>query len=124
MLFPYGVYFYSQATDEKEAEEEARFVIKTLALYKPKLPIIIDYEYPVDEKGDNTGRMWEATLSKQECKNTVAAFCEKVQKYGYMASVYASSYLYNNDINLYICSQHCRFFRFVNIARYDKPMKQ
>mgnify|MGYP000115673633 FL=1 len=63
------------------------------------MPIIIDYEYPVDENGDNTGRMWEATLSKQECTNTVAAFCEKVQKYGYMAGVYASSYLYNNDIN-------------------------
>lgn len=96
---PYGVYVYSQATDEKEAEEEARFVIKTLALYKPNLPIVIDYEYPVDENGDNTGRMWEATLSKQECTNIVAAFCEKVQKYGYMAGVYASSHLYNNDIN-------------------------
>lgn len=96
---PYGVYFYSQATDEKEAEEEARFVIKTLALYKPKLPIVIDYEYPVDENGENTGRMWEASLSKEECTNTINAFCEKVKKYGYMTGVYASSYLYDNDIN-------------------------
>lgn len=95
----YGVYFYSQATDEKEAQEEAKFVIKTLALYKPQLPIVIDYEYPVDENGENTGRMWDASLTSDECTSAISAFCEKVEKYGYMPGVYASSYLYDNDIN-------------------------
>ena len=96
---PFGVYFYSQAVDEKEAEEEARFVIKTVAMYKPNLPVVIDYEYPIDENGDNTGRMWEASLSKAECTKTIKAFCEKIEKFGYISGVYASSYLYDNDIN-------------------------
>ena len=63
------------------------------------LPVVIDYEYPIDENGDNTGRMWEASLSKAECTKTIKAFCEKIEKFGYIPGVYASSYLYDNDIN-------------------------
>ncbi len=96
---PFGVYFYSQATNEKEAEEEANFVLKAVTLYKVSLPIVIDYEYPVDENGDNTGRLWDATLTSEECTNTIKAFCDRVEKFGYMSGVYASSYLYDNDIN-------------------------
>lgn len=97
---PFGVYFYSQATTEKEAEEEANFVLKEVALYKPKLPIVIDYEYPIDENGDNTGRLWEAALSSDECTYTIKAFCDRVEKFGYMSGIYASSYLYDYDINV------------------------
>lgn len=68
-------------------------------MYKPNLPVVIDYEYPIDENGDNTGRMWEASLSKAECTKTIKAFCEKIEKFGYIPGVYASSYLYDNDIN-------------------------
>lgn len=96
---PFGVYFYSQATSEKEAEEEANFVLKAIALYKVSLPVIIDYEYPIDENGENTGRLWEASLTGEECTSTIKAFCDKVEKFGYMSGIYASSYLYNNDIN-------------------------
>lgn len=96
---PFGVYFYTQATSEKEAQQEAAFVLKMLVRYQPQLPVVIDYEYPADENGDNTGRLWESALSQGEATKTVRAFCDKVEKHGYLSGVYASSYMYNSVIN-------------------------
>jgi GH25 family lysozyme M1 (1,4-beta-N-acetylmuramidase) len=97
---PFGVYFYSQAVTEKEAEKEADFVMDIVKHYDLSLPIVIDFEYPTDEDGYNTGRLIDAQLSKSDTTNIINAFCKKVEKKGYISGLYASSSLMYYDINL------------------------
>lgn len=52
---PVGVYFFSQATTEEEAQEEARFVLETVRFAKVELPLIIDYEYGYNAAGEHAG---------------------------------------------------------------------
>lgn len=88
---PFGVYFYSQAVNEEEAREEAKFVLKKIRHYSPNLPIVIDFEYPTDENGTKTGRLHNAYLSREENTEIINAFCEEIQEGGYASGVYASS---------------------------------
>ena len=57
---PVGVYFFSQATTEKEAQEEARFVLEAVRFAKVELPLIIDYEYGYNAAGEHAGRLYDA----------------------------------------------------------------
>lgn len=95
---PVGVYFYSQAVNEQEAVEEAEFLIKKVKGFDISLPLVIDFEYATS-KGSNTGRLWDAGLSKSERTSLINAFCERVAKAGYTPAVYASSYIYKSHID-------------------------
>ncbi len=88
---PFGVYFYSQAVNEKEAKEEAKFVLKKIRHYSPQLPVVIDFEYPTDEDGAMTGRLYNSSLSSEENTDIINAFCNEIKNGGYAAGVYASS---------------------------------
>lgn len=92
-----GVYFYSQAIDEKEAREEAEFVIENIRKYDISLPVFIDYEYPT-KNGQHTGRMFNAKHSKKERTAVLNAFCDTVREAGYTPGIYASSYIYKTEI--------------------------
>lgn len=96
---PFGVYFYSQATDEKEAKEEAKFVIKMIKRYNPQLPVIIDFEYPTDEEGSSQGRMYDAFLTADENTAIINSFCNTVKDSGFAFGVYASSSVLDVRIN-------------------------
>jgi GH25 family lysozyme M1 (1,4-beta-N-acetylmuramidase) len=96
---PIGVYFYSQAINESEAEEEAKFLISKIKDYDISLPVVIDFEYPTKD-GKNIGRLNEAGLSRKEKTNLINAFCKKVKASGYTPAVYASSYIYRSHINM------------------------
>lgn len=96
---PYGVYFYSQAVNEEEAEEEADFVIKILRRFSPSLPVVIDFEYPTDADGIRTGRLSEAGLSRDDNTKIINAFCSRVSEKDYTPGVYASSSVLAQDID-------------------------
>lgn len=96
---PVGVYFYTQATNETEAEEEAEFVINLLDGNKIDLPVFIDFEYPYDENGNPTGRMFAANLTSEQATANINAFCRKIEKAGFDAGVYSSSNVYINHLN-------------------------
>ena len=93
-----GVYFYSQATTPEEAEEEAEYVIELLKPYHIDLPVFIDYEYPYDENGKHTGRLYDADLSGKEAAAIINSFCRKIISAGYNAGAYSSSSVLNFDI--------------------------
>ena len=95
---PIGVYFYSQAINETEAEEEASFVLKEIKKYDVSLPVVIDFEYP-SKNGKNVGRLVNANLTKKEKTALINAFCKKVSDAGYTPAVYASSYIYKSHIS-------------------------
>lgn len=95
---PVGVYFYSQAITVEEAEEEAQFVIDLIKPYKIKLPVFIDFEFPLDSDKKRTGRLSEADLSGREAAEILNAFCRKIKSAGYYAGVYASSSILNFEV--------------------------
>ena len=84
-----GVYFFSQATNEEEALEEAYFVLDALGSYRLTLPVILDYELATTADGSMVGRLYEAGLSGEEYGRICAAFCLAIEEEGYTAGVYA-----------------------------------
>jgi GH25 family lysozyme M1 (1,4-beta-N-acetylmuramidase) len=85
-----GVYFFTQATTEAEAVEEASAVISMVSDYELKLPIYID-----SEGAGGHGRA--DTLDKETRTLVCEAFCQTAKNAGYNAGVYASrNWLYNN----------------------------
>lgn len=79
-----GCYFFSQAINEKEAKEEAKFVLKKLEDVKLQLPIVFDPE----EIRDKTARTDHVT-GEQFTKNAIA-FCEEIEKGGYTPMIYTN----------------------------------
>ena len=71
---PVGVYFFSQATTEEEAQEEARFVLEAVRFAKVELPLIIDYEYGYNAAGERAGRPDDANVSKKDTTRLLTAF--------------------------------------------------
>lgn len=78
-----GVYFFSQAINAAEGEEEARFVLEQLKGYKPLMPIYFDAEFGNAQK---TGRADK--ISKAARTAAAEAFCKTIEKAGYYAGVY------------------------------------
>ena len=90
-----GVYFYSQALDEKEAEEEAEYLLDLVKRYDVDLQLVIDYEfYPGGrlEKKVKAGEMPASSMYH----DVVLAFCRKVEKEGYESAVYANYNMLTN----------------------------
>ena len=61
-----GVYFFSQATSEAEAREEARYVLEMLDGRTLDLPVVMDFELATDSSGKFLGRLYEAGLSGED----------------------------------------------------------
>lgn len=96
---PVGVYFYSQAINEKEAEKEAQYLIDAVKDYDIDLPLVIDFEYAM-KNGKHTGRLHNANLTNKERTRLVNAFCKKVSDAGYTPGIYASTYVYETQFNV------------------------
>ena len=97
---PVGVYFYTQAVNTEEAEEEAGFVYNIIKKYNIDLPVIIDFEYPIDSDGNAVGRLVDSDNDAETNTQIINAFIEKLEKKGYTAGVYASSSVLHNKINM------------------------
>lgn len=87
-----GVYFFSQAVNEREAVEEASMAISMAQRHRISYPIFIDSEY-----GSNAHNARADGLGKAERTAVCRAFCETIRSAGYTPGVYASkSWYYNN----------------------------
>lgn len=84
-----GVYFFSQAVNEDEAREEARFVLELLAGETLELPVYYDWER-VESAPARTDEVDGDTVTA-----CAKAFCETVEAGGYEAGVYFNqNYVY------------------------------
>ena len=81
----YGVYWFTTAITEKEAVEEAEFVLNTVRGLKLWFPIFIDSEYSNANKNGRSDK-----LDKSVRTACVKAFCDRIEKSGYIAGVYSS----------------------------------
>ena len=79
-----GVYFFAQAINEKEAVEEAEFVLEHLASYDLQLPIVYDPESILHDEART-----EYVSGEQFTKNT-KAFCQTIEDAGYDAMIYCN----------------------------------
>lgn len=86
-----GVYFFTQATSEVEAVEEASMVLALIRDYKIEYPIFIDTEGAGGEgRADNLDVATRTLICE--------AFCKTIEDAGYSAGVYASRNWLNNQL--------------------------
>lgn len=83
-----GIYIFSQAITEKEAQEEAKYILDHIGNYAITMPLIMDYEYASD--ASDGGRIKTANLSKEEATKICMAFCKTIADAGYTPMVYAN----------------------------------
>ena len=83
-----GLYFYSYASSEEEAREQAKWIIKKLDGEKLDLPIAFDWE---DWSSFNSYKVSFRTLT-----NIAYAFIDEVEKAGYKGIIYGSAYYLKN----------------------------
>lgn len=102
---PVGVYFYTQAVNEEEAQEEAEFLLDFIKHYDVSLPVIIDFEYAFDSSGNHAGRLFEANLTPDEKADIINAFFKTVKKENYAYGVYASSYMLEHEISSHLLDE-------------------
>ena len=79
-----GVYFFAQAVNEKEAVEEAEFVLEHLMEYDLQMPVVYDPESILHEEART-----DNVTGEQFTKNT-KVFCETIEKSGYDAMIYCN----------------------------------
>lgn len=85
-----GVYFFSQAISEEEAEEEARIVLELLRDYEVDGPVVFDWEIP-----SSSARTHD--LDSQTLTAAALAFCRLVEEAGYQPMIYTNlDWAYNN----------------------------
>ncbi len=77
-----GVYFFSQAINEEEVQEEAELVLEKIEPYELDCPVV----YDVEKVADSSGRM--NGISVEERTNLTLLFCQTVEKAGYTPMIY------------------------------------
>ncbi len=88
-----GVYFFTQAVNEREAVEEASIVMSLVQGYNIEYPIFID-----TEGAGGKGRADELDVNERSL--VCQAFCETIRSGGYTAGVYASKNWLNNRLDI------------------------
>lgn len=90
-----GVYFYTQAVNEREAKAEAEFVIENLKKY----PGYLTYPVYFDIEDIDKHRLGAAKLSNAQTTALCKTFCDTILKAGYDAGVYANYTEFNSRMN-------------------------
>ncbi len=80
-----GVYFFTEALNEKEAVEEADFVIENLEGCQINMPVVIDVEESANKEKTRT-----KDLTKEQRTKNVMAFCERIKEAGYDVMIYGN----------------------------------
>ncbi len=80
-----GVYFFTEALNEKEGKEEADFVLEQIKDYRIDLPIVIDVEESASKTDSRT-----RDLTKEDRTKAVIAFCERIKENGHEVMIYGN----------------------------------
>ena len=98
-----GAYFFSQATSEDEAREEASFLVSALDGAELDLPVVFDLEKT------NTDGSRVADLTYQQATAAALAFSQEMSKAGYKTMIYLNK---ESATNLFDLSQltDCTFW--------------
>lgn len=97
---PIGVYYYSCATSETEAKEEANFVLSLIKNKKFEYPVVIDTEDNHNINKSTNSPVSQASIGKYKLTPLIKTFCEIIESKGYYVSIYASTYWFKNNLIL------------------------
>ncbi len=89
-----GVYFFSQAVNEEEAQEEAQVVLDAIAGYNVTYPIV----YDVEKTGAANGRMNQ--ISVEERTRVARVFIDKIREAGYTPMIYSNMEMWSVLIDM------------------------
>ena len=92
-----GVYWFSYAESVEEAKQEAQVCLQVIKGKTFEYPIYFDMENPCDSNGNVIRRLEK--LGKKACSDIVQAFCDEIEKAGYFAGLYCSTYYLENYIS-------------------------
>lgn len=101
-----GGYFFTQATSEEEALEEANAVIEALAPYNITYPIAID----IEDVNDTSART--ANLTAAERTDYVITFCEALKDAGYTPMIYGNLKSYCDMLEMERLNDYEKWFAF------------
>lgn len=108
-----GIYFFTQATTEVEAVEEASMALMLCRNYKLALPVFIDTE--------GAGGSGRADGLDRDTRTAVCeAFCRTIENAGFNAGVYASKNWFENNLNTENLSEYTIWLaQYSRAATYD-----
>ncbi len=107
-----GIYFFTQALSEEEAEEEAEFVIESIAPYKVTYPVVIDVE--TVESTEARGN----SLTSEERTKYCIAFCEKIKEAGYTPMIYGNLKTFTLLLNIEELEAYDKWFAYYDESYY------
>lgn len=99
---PCGVYWFSYATTEAEARQEAKYCLAAVKPYKLEYPVCFDLEYDTVKKAKEKG----VTIGKSLASRMIDAFCLEIESAGYYAMFYANQDYLNTMINPELLKQY------------------
>ncbi len=107
-----GVYFFTQALSEEEAEEEAEYVIESIAPYRVKYPVVLDVEAVSGSKARGNG------LTQEERTRYCIAFCEKIKEAGYTPMIYGNLKTFMLLLNMEELEEYDKWFAYYDESYY------
>ncbi len=111
---PVGVYFFTQATNEVEAVEEASMVIRLIEDY--------DVDYPVFLDSESAGGKGRAdVLDAEERTKIHKAFLETISAAGYETGIYGSRNWLNDEVDMTELSDYKTWLaEYADVPAYDE----
>ena len=113
-----GVYFFSQAVSEEEAEEEAQIVLENIRNYNLTYPIIYDAEESPSDTARTDG------LTVRQLTDNAIAFCEYIEAAGYPSMIYSNKRWLLTKLDLERLTDYDVWFAgYINIPEYPYDFK-
>ena len=106
-----GVYFFTQAINEEEAREEARYVLDALEPYEVNYPVVID----VEAVSNADARTKDLTV--EERTQYCITFCEMIKEAGYTPMIYGNMKTFMLMLDIEQLEEYEKW-----VAFYDEPM--
>lgn len=97
---PVGTYYYSCATTDIEAIEEASFILELIKDKTFEYPICIDTEDNHDINNNNYSNESQYSIGKDRLTNIIKNICKTVEKENKYVVIYASTSWFRNNLNL------------------------
>lgn len=97
---PVGVYFYSKAVEDKEAEEEATFVLQQIRDYTISYPIGIFWEYDLKEDGSQDETSRTVSRNGDQVTGYIDAFCKKISAARFTPCYFAEKGMAYNRLDI------------------------
>ena len=102
-----GAYFFSQALNEQEVEEEVAFLLDIIKDYEITMPVVFDWEYVND-----TART--ADMDPRTLTDLNLYYCELMEAAGYQPMIYFNSHQARTLLYLYELEEYPFWLAYYN----------